>query len=87
MAQKAYHYVYPDKRLVFQYTTSSTSLQKKLGVTPKRRSRPDKSRYSPGPELTESARNAERNDRHQVLHCGRRPGRDDARLSPGARRH
>ena len=33
MAQKAYHYVFPDKRLVFQYTTSSTSLQKKLGVT------------------------------------------------------
>jgi thioredoxin reductase (NADPH) len=33
MAQKAYHYVYPDKRLVFQYTTSSTSLQKKLGVS------------------------------------------------------
>ena len=33
MAQKAYHYVYPGKRLVFQYTTSSTSLQKKLGVT------------------------------------------------------
>jgi len=32
MAQKAFHYVYPDKRLVFQYTTSSTSLQKKLGV-------------------------------------------------------
>ena len=32
MAQKAYHYVYPQKRLVFQYTTSSTSLQKKLGV-------------------------------------------------------
>src|SRR6266581_2342646 len=32
MAQKAYHYVYPGKRLVFQYTTSSTSLQKKLGV-------------------------------------------------------
>jgi thioredoxin reductase (NADPH) len=31
-AQKAYHYVYPDKRLVFQYTTSSSSLQKKLGV-------------------------------------------------------
>ncbi|MDB5633960.1 MAG: hypothetical protein JWR49_2815, partial [Tardiphaga sp.] len=23
MAQKAYRYVYPDKRLVFQYTTSS----------------------------------------------------------------
>src|SRR5215475_9654426 len=33
MAQKAYHYCYPDKRLVFQYTTSSTSLQKKLGVS------------------------------------------------------
>src|SRR3569833_1075153 len=32
MAQKVYHYVYPDKRLVFQYTTSSTNLQKKLGV-------------------------------------------------------
>ncbi len=34
MAQKAYHYIYPEKRLVFQYTTSSSSLQKKLGVTP-----------------------------------------------------
>jgi len=34
MAQKAYHYIYPDKRLVFQYTTSSTNLQKKLGVAP-----------------------------------------------------
>ena len=34
MAQKAYHYVYPEKRLVFQYTTSSTNLQKKLGVSP-----------------------------------------------------
>jgi thioredoxin reductase (NADPH) len=33
MAQKAYHYVYPEKRLVFQYTTSSSSLQKKLGVS------------------------------------------------------
>jgi thioredoxin reductase (NADPH) len=32
MAQKAHHYVYPEKRLVFQYTTSSTNLQKKLGV-------------------------------------------------------
>jgi thioredoxin reductase (NADPH) len=32
MSQKAHRYVYPDKRLVFQYTTSSTSLQKKLGV-------------------------------------------------------
>ncbi|MDR1827132.1 MAG: NAD(P)/FAD-dependent oxidoreductase [Methylobacteriaceae bacterium] len=31
-AQKIHHYVYPDKRLLFQYTTSSTSLQKKLGV-------------------------------------------------------
>jgi thioredoxin reductase (NADPH) len=37
MAQKAYHYVYPEKRLVFQYTTSSTSLQKKLGVAPQPR--------------------------------------------------
>jgi thioredoxin reductase (NADPH) len=27
-----HRYVYPDKRLTFQYTTSSTSLQKKLGV-------------------------------------------------------
>jgi thioredoxin reductase (NADPH) len=33
MAQKAHRYVFPDKRLIFQYTTSSTSLQKKLGVT------------------------------------------------------
>ncbi|HXF90118.1 MAG TPA: NAD(P)/FAD-dependent oxidoreductase [Xanthobacteraceae bacterium] len=32
MAQKAHQYVFPGKRLVFQYTTSSTSLQKKLGV-------------------------------------------------------
>ncbi|MGZ9092604.1 MAG: NAD(P)/FAD-dependent oxidoreductase [Rhodoplanes sp.] len=32
MAQQAYRYVYPEKRLVFQYTTSSTSLQKKLGA-------------------------------------------------------
>jgi len=32
MAQRAYHYVFPEKRLVFQYTTSSTNLQKKLGV-------------------------------------------------------
>ena len=36
MAQKAHRYVYPEKRLVFQYTTSSTSLQKKLGVAPER---------------------------------------------------
>jgi thioredoxin reductase (NADPH) len=35
MAQKAHRYVYPDKRLVFQYTTSSSSLQKKLGVSNK----------------------------------------------------
>jgi len=33
MSQRAHRYVYPDKRLVFQYTTSSTSLQKKLGVS------------------------------------------------------
>ena len=40
MAQKAYHYVYPEKRLVFQYTTSSTSLQKKLGVAPQKTPQP-----------------------------------------------
>jgi thioredoxin reductase (NADPH) len=33
MAQKAHRYCFPDKRLVFQYTTSSSSLQKKLGVS------------------------------------------------------
>ncbi len=32
MAQQAHRYIYPDKRLLFQYTTSSSSLQKKLGV-------------------------------------------------------
>jgi thioredoxin reductase (NADPH) len=32
MAQEAHHHIYPDKKLIFQYTTSSTSLQKKLGV-------------------------------------------------------
>ena len=32
-AQRIHHYVYPDKRLVFQYTTSSTNLQRKLGVS------------------------------------------------------
>jgi thioredoxin reductase (NADPH) len=32
MAQKAHRYVFPNKKLTFQYTTSSTSLQKKLGV-------------------------------------------------------
>ena len=31
-AQRVHHYVYHDKKLLFQYTTSSTSLQKKLGV-------------------------------------------------------
>ncbi len=31
-AQRVHRYVYPDKKLTFQYTTSSTSLQKKLGV-------------------------------------------------------
>ena len=31
-AHRAHRYVYPDKRLTFQYTTSSSSLQKKLGV-------------------------------------------------------
>ena len=33
MAQKVARTVFPDKRMVFQYTTSSTSLQKKLGVS------------------------------------------------------
>jgi thioredoxin reductase (NADPH) len=33
MAQKAVHYVFPDKKIVFQYTTSSTSIHKKLGVS------------------------------------------------------
>jgi thioredoxin reductase (NADPH) len=32
MAQQAHKYVFPDKKLLFQYTTSSSSLQKKLGV-------------------------------------------------------
>ncbi|WP_274427093.1 NAD(P)/FAD-dependent oxidoreductase [Chelativorans sp. YIM 93263] len=32
MAQAAKRIVHPDERVVFQYTTSSTSLQKKLGV-------------------------------------------------------
>jgi thioredoxin reductase (NADPH) len=32
MAQQAHRYIYPDKRLLFQYTTSSSNLQKKLGV-------------------------------------------------------
>lgn len=33
MSQQAHRYCFPEKRLVFQYTTSSTSLQKKLGVS------------------------------------------------------
>jgi thioredoxin reductase (NADPH) len=33
MAQKAHRYIFPDQRLVFQYTTSSTGLQRKLGLT------------------------------------------------------
>lgn len=32
MAQKAFAYCHPDKKIRFQYTTSSSSLQKKLGV-------------------------------------------------------
>ena len=32
MAQAAVRIVYPEKRIVFQYTTSSSNLQKKLGV-------------------------------------------------------
>jgi len=32
MAQQAFRYVHPDRKLRFQYTTSSSSLQKKLGV-------------------------------------------------------
>jgi thioredoxin reductase (NADPH) len=32
MAQAAVRVVFPDKKIVFQYTTSSSSLQKKLGV-------------------------------------------------------
>jgi thioredoxin reductase (NADPH) len=33
MSQAAHKIVHPEKRLVFQYTTTSTSLQKKLGVS------------------------------------------------------
>jgi len=32
MCQKAFHYCFPEKKLVFRYTTSSTDLHKKLGV-------------------------------------------------------
>ena len=35
MAQQAFRYVHPDKKLRFQYTTSSTNLQEKLGVSDK----------------------------------------------------
>ncbi len=33
MAQQAFRYVYPDRKLRFQYTTSSSDLQEKLGVS------------------------------------------------------
>jgi thioredoxin reductase (NADPH) len=33
MSQQAFRYVYPEKRLRFQYTTSSSDLQEKLGVS------------------------------------------------------
>jgi thioredoxin reductase (NADPH) len=32
MAHAAHHVIFPDKRITFQYTTSSSSLQRKLGV-------------------------------------------------------
>ena len=32
LAQQAFRYINPGERLLFQYTTSSSSLQKKLGV-------------------------------------------------------
>ena len=32
MSQAAHEYIYPDKKIRFQYTTSSSFLQKKLGV-------------------------------------------------------
>jgi thioredoxin reductase (NADPH) len=40
-AQKVHRYVFPEKKLTFQYTTSSTSLQKKLGVVPEKRKQPE----------------------------------------------
>jgi thioredoxin reductase (NADPH) len=40
-AQKVHRYVFPEKKLLFQYTTSSTSLQKKLGVVPEKRKEPE----------------------------------------------
>jgi len=33
MAHHAFHYVYPDRKLRFQYTTSSSTLHEKLGVS------------------------------------------------------
>ena len=33
MSQQAYKYVYPGEKLTFQYTTSSSNLKKKLGVS------------------------------------------------------
>ena len=33
MAQQAFRYIYPEKKLRFQYTTSSSDLQEKLGVS------------------------------------------------------
>ena len=32
MSQQAFRYIYPERRLHFQYTTSSSDLQEKLGV-------------------------------------------------------
>ncbi|MCK5554946.1 MAG: NAD(P)/FAD-dependent oxidoreductase [Alphaproteobacteria bacterium] len=32
MAQKAFHYIHPERKKRFEYTTSSTNLQEKLGV-------------------------------------------------------
>ena len=32
MSQAAHRYVYPEKKIRFQYTTTSSALQKKLGV-------------------------------------------------------
>ena len=32
MCQKAFKLCFPEQRLIFRYTTSSTDLQKKLGV-------------------------------------------------------
>ena len=34
MARQAFQYVYPDRKPRFEYTTSSTNIQKKLGVEP-----------------------------------------------------